>query len=811
MQNTPDREAKFAARDTPINAARQKPGSRTAAAASEFLKALGSDLAIFANYLRDLFVTARMRWGRRLAPQSPLAPQSAVTLTNTVARPPGAGRVRTTARGLRRLVFGIAVAGTGTLLVLCCALLWALLGLPIDHAGGVADKPTLLLEAANGDPLGRVGSFTVADEPLKDFPAILIQAVLSTEDRRFYDHPGVDPLGILRAVHANRAAGEVVEGGSTITQQLVKMEYLTRDRTYVRKLREALMALWLEVHLSKDQILDRYLNRVYLGDGAYGMAAASQLYFNKRPADLTLPEAAMLAGLIKAPSEFDPVHHLKAAHARAATVLDGMVADHVIDVKAANAAKAEPATIKLSRQLAPARSWFTDWAAKSALQLAGSQTGSVRVRTTLLPDLQNLAQQTLDDALAKQGRQLGVSEGALVAMRPDGAVLAMVGGRNYDKSQFNRAVDANRQPGSAFKLFVYLAALRKGYTPQDTIDAGPLDIHGWSPANFDDEHYGRITLAEAFAKSVNTAAVRLAMDVGLDNVIAAARDLGITEPLPHLPSLALGSVGVSLVDMTSAFASVRADRMPVRPWGVAALGPQGASRMLTTAPSLASSRTLDPYQKPLVELLQGVVQHGTGTGAALDGFAAGKTGTSQDYRDAWFIGFNQPLVVGVWVGNDDDSPMKGVVGGSLPASIWKRFVTEATPLLDQQGMRVAVSPASDTGQTDNQATLDQQAGEGTSGEPNPSCNYQACSSTYHSFRPTDCTYQPWGSGARQQCKIGEDSANENQSEPAPTVASNAASRGQCNVDACARTYSSFNSADCTYQPYGGGPRQLCEK
>ncbi len=809
MQNTPDREAKFAARDTPINAAQQepsnaaqqKPGSRTAAAASTFLRALGGDLAALASYLRALFVAVRTHLEDRLATRRAVAPSKIAT------RPSGASRARSTARSLRRLVLGIAIAGTGSLLVLCGALLWALLGLPIDHAAGVADKPTLLLEASNGDPLGRVGPFTVADQPLQDFPAILIQAVLSTEDRRFYHHPGVDPLGILRAVRANRDAGGVVEGGSTITQQLVKTEYLTSDRTYIRKLREALMAMWLEVHLSKDQILDRYLNRVYLGDGAYGMTAASQLYFNKQPADLTLAEAAMLAGLIKAPSEFDPVHHLDAAQARAATVLEAMVANHIIDVKAAKAAKAQPATIKLSRQLAPARSWFADWMAKSAEQLTGSQTGSVRVRTTLLPDLQNLAQQAVDDALAKQGRQLGVSEGALVAMRPDGAVLAMVGGRNYNASQFNRAAAANRQPGSAFKLFVYLAALRKGYTPQDTIDAGPIDVNGWSPSNFDDEHFGRITLAEAFAKSVNTAAVRLEMDVGLDNVIAAARDLGITEPLPRLPSLALGSVGVSLVDMTSAFASVRADRIPVRPWGIAALGPQGASRMLATASSLASARTLDPYQKPMVDLLQGVVQHGTGSAAALDGFAAGKTGTSQGYRDAWFIGFNQPLVVGVWVGNDDDSPMKRVVGGSLPALIWKQFVTEATPLLDQQGMRIAGAPGSGTGQTDDQPSLDRLASEGSSGEPNPSCSYQACSSTYHSFRSSDCTYQPWDGGPRQLCKIGDEA----EKQSASRVASNMTNAGQCNVEACSQTYSSFNSTDCTYQPYGGGPRQLCEK
>ena len=335
MQNTPDREAKFGARDTSLNAVQQKPGSRSAAAAWEFLKALAGDFSAFANHLRDLFLTAHTRWRRRLATHNPVATSSAVAPASAGARP-AAGGARTTARGLRRLVFGIIIAGTGGLLILCCALLWALLGLPVDRAGAVADKPTLLLEAANGDPLGRVGVFTVADQPMQNFPAVLIQAVLSTEDRRFYRHPGVDPLGILRAVHANRAAGEVVEGGSTITQQLVKMEYLTSDRTYIRKLREALMAMWLETHLSKDQILDRYLNRVYLGDGAYGMAAASQLYFNKRPADLTLAEAAMLAGLVKAPSELDPLHHLNAARARAATVLDAMVADHVIDEKAAN-------------------------------------------------------------------------------------------------------------------------------------------------------------------------------------------------------------------------------------------------------------------------------------------------------------------------------------------------------------------------------------------------------------------------------------------------------------------------------------------
>ena len=695
------------------------------------------------------------------------------------------------------------------------ALLWALLGLPVDKPASEPQKPTLVLEAANGEPLGRVGSLRVADVPLQEFPPILIKAVLSTEDRRFYDNIGVDPVGILRAAFVNKAAGGIVQGGSTITQQLVRLQYLDNDRTYIRKLREALTAIWLGAHLSKNEILSRYLNRVYLGEGAYGMAAAARLYFGKRPTDLTLPEAAMLAGLIKAPSELNPLRRLGAAQERSASVLDVMVANDVIDAQAANAAKASPATVKASPKLAPAASWFADWVAKGAAQLAGSQTGSVRVRTSLMPDLQNLAQRVVDDALDKQGRQLGVAEGALVAMGPDGAVLAMVGGRDYRTSQFNRAVGANRQPGSVFKLFVYLAALRKGYTAQDTIDAGPVDITGWKPENFDGERYGRITLADAFALSVNTAAVRLAMDVGLDSVIAAARDLGVTEPLPPVPSLALGSVGVSLLDLTGAFASVRTGRMQVRPWGVAAVGAENGSRMLATVPPLGSNQNLGPYHKPLVELLQGVVKHGTGRAAALDGSAAGKTGTSQDYRDAWFIGFNDALIVGVWVGNDDNSPMKGVVGGTLPASIWKRFMTEATPLMNRRGMPVAAASEIEavppvnapTPELNDRSGLDPQA-VGLSSEPG-ACDYQACSSTYNSFRASDCTFQPYGGGPRQICEKGDQ-----RSSPREQISGAAADLGapaSCNIDLCARSYSSFRASDCTYQPFGGGARQFCEK
>jgi penicillin-binding protein 1A len=812
----PDRPDEFDRRSGSAVERPLRPGNRTAAAGREFLKAFSGDLGALAAPLRRFLIVAPRVTADFFVAARTTASSAAVRATASSARN-GWPLVRGLVRGL---VLGIVPVCIGGALIAACAMLWALHGLPIDGPAHPQPKPTLLLEAADGTPLGRVGPLKFAEAPLHAFPPILVNAVLSIEDRRFYKDFGVDPLGILRAARADRRAGKIVEGGSGITQQLVKRVYLDDDeRTYTRKLREALLAIWLEFRMSKEAILTRYLNVVYLGDGAYGMEAAARLYFDKPPADLTLPEAALLAGLIQAPSALDPVHHLEAAQARAATVLDAMVANGVIDAATAAAAKAHPATIKDSRQMVQAGSWYTDWVAKPAADLVGGRSGSVRVRTTLEPRLQQLAQQVIDQALEREGRQLHASEGALVAMRPDGAVLAVVGGRDYGESQFNRAVDAQRPPGSAFKLFTYLAALRQGYTPQDTIDGGPIDIKGWKPENFDDEQYGRITLADAFAKSVNTAAVRLAMQVGLDKVIGAARDLGLDAPLKPIPSLTLGTAGVSLINLTGAFASVRADRMRVQPWGVSATGPADGPQTWAAPTQVMSAKTLDPYDKPLLDLLQGVVKNGTGRGAALDGFTAGKTGTSQDYRDAWFIGFNDRLVVGVWVGNDDDSPMNRVVGGTLPASIWKQFMTEAAALPGGNGMQVATSSASgateDAGNPPSQSSEDQSALPGSSADSAPSwCNVKACNSNYHSFRASDCTYQPW-SGPRRICEPGDSTPAQDARTPqAPSDASNAviaAAPGQCDVAACARNYSSFRASDCTYQPFGAGSRQRCDR
>ncbi len=773
--------------------------SQTAAAGREFLRAVGGDLATLARRLRRYLGDAGPRWGRA---------------SLHALKPDGAAWARASRTVLRRFTFrvGVVVGAIAIIgaLAFGAGMVWALNDLKLNDAQNQPDRPSLLIEAANGAPLGRIGPLKSGDTPFADFPPVLIKAVVSIEDHRFYQHLGVDPLGILRAAHRNMAAHGIVEGGSTITQQLVKMRYVGDDRTYTRKLREAFAALWLEAHLGKQEILRRYLNSVYLGAGTYGMAAAARLYFGKDPRDLTLAQAAMLAGLIQAPSQYNPLAHLDVAQARAATVLDAMVANGAVDAQAASDAKAHPAVPKLAPQLAAARSWFTDWVGTQAPAVIGPHADTMRLRTTLMPDVQRIAQDILDKALATQGRRLGVSQGALVAMRPDGAVLAMVGGRDYGASQFNRAVAPNRQPGSSFKLFVYLTALRAGYTPSDTIDAGPLDIKGWEPENYGNAHYGRMTLEDAFAHSVNTAAVRLAMDVGLNKVIATARDLGVDTPLSPTPSLALGAYGVSLLDMTSAFAAVRADRMPVRPWGIAAVGAATNGAPLRQTAPRVSSRTLGEVREPMIELLRGVVEHGTGRGASLDGdFAAGKTGTSQDYRDAWFIGFNDTLVVGVWLGNDDNSPMRRVTGGSLPATIWKQFMTQATPLVGAEGAQIASAPAAETTGLGDQAPTqpgDDQAG--TPPEASGLCDLQACASTYHSFRAADCTYQPYSGGGRRLCPMARSASVEPRPGESMTGASSPA---QCNVEACASAYSSFDPSDCTYQPYGGGGRQLCTR
>jgi 1A family penicillin-binding protein len=649
----------------------------------------------------------------------------------------------------------------GTLFVLATAAGWSLRAIRFPSVAEVTSRRVIALQSADGQDLWRASQLRLAPIDASAMPADVIDAVLSIEDRHYYQHGAIDPRSVLRALAENIRAGKIIAGGSTITQQLVKTLFLSPERTYRRKIQEAAIGVWIEHNLSKDQILTSYLNNIYLGSGATGFPAAAKLYFNKKVADLSLPEAAMLAGMINAPAQHDPLHDIDAARARAATVLDAMVENGKLTEEAALVAKLHPATPAVPEISPPAAGWFVDWVYDKAAAVTPAFSGPVQIRTTLDLRLQQAAADIVQSTLARYGSAKHVGQAALVAMRPDGAVVAMVGGRNYAGSQYNRAVQAQRQPGSAFKLFDYYAALRQGFSPQDEILDAPVDIHGWQPENYGRHHHGKVRLVDAFAESLNDAAVRLSQEVGIGQVIAAARDLGLRARLQNNPSLALGTSEVTLLDLTSAYAAVRAGKAPVHPWAISSVKTSNDGDGVSVAPSGEPQHSLAKYQGALIGLLQGVIEHGTGRAAALQGFAAGKTGTSQDYRDAWFVGFNDSLIVGVWVGNDDHSPMKGVVGGSLPANIWKDFMEQASaPTMAEAAPTPSHAPATPGPPSVPAALADEgSAAPADEGSTTPAaetqsaqCNVPACEGFYRSFRASDCTYQPYWEGPRQYCE-----------------------------------------------------------
>ena len=622
---------------------------------------------------------------------------------------------------------------------------WALHDVPWTEISTGTQEPAVVLETADGQPLLTQGPFRAAYASRDQFPSHLVDAVLSIEDRRFYAHRGLDLRGISRAMMRNLFAREVVEGGSTITQQLVKISFLGRDRTIKRKIQEAVIALWLDGKLSKDEILTRYLNTIYLGSGATGIPAAARIYFDKEVGELTLAESAMIAGMIRAPSQLNPLTNAAAARQRAEVVIGAMAATGKLSKAQSAEAKLEIAELELDAPATKSGSWFADWAIQEGRDLAGSFGGTIRVRTTLVPELQALAEKAVRDTLQEYGAKNHASQAALVAMMPDGAVVAMVGGRDYKDSEFNRAVSAMRQPGSTFKLFVYHAAMKAGIPMDSRIVDEPVEIDGWKPENVGGRYYGPVSLAEAFARSLNASAVKLAMDVGIDNVIASARELGIDAELTPTPSLALGTSEVSLLDLTGAYASVRAGVAPIEPYAISEFSVDG-ERTFRIGPGKRPSASLREEQNDLVGLLHLVVSRGTGREADFGPFAAGKTGTSQDYRDAWFIGFTEPLVAGVWVGNDNNSPMEGVTGGKLPAIIWRRFMEGALASMQPEEVTGAVTVSSDPDSEDaeQEVVVEQE-------QPQLSCNVRACSRAYRSFRASDCTYQPYR-GPRKLCE-----------------------------------------------------------
>jgi len=558
--------------------------------------------------------------------------------------------------------------------VLLVTIAWLIVTAPLSRALEPLDDPALLLLTADGHAIARRGAVKEAPVDVDQLDPLTPAAFVAIEDRRFYRHWGVDPRGIGRAMLANMRAGGVRQGGSTITQQLAKTNFLSSDRSYKRKAQEVIIAFWLEAWLTKKEILSRYLSSVYFGDGVYGLRAAAHHYFNRDPEKLTLAQSAMLAGLVQAPSRLAPTHNLKGAQERAKLVLETMADTGAVTRQRARSTG--PARPSGRQSKVPTGTYFADWVAPAANQAFDADFGEVRVRTTLDYDLQRLAARAIARAA------IGDAQAALVAMRPDGTVVAMVGGKSYKDSPFNRVTQAQRQPGSAFKLFVYLAALRAGWTPDSMIEDEPITIGGWTPVNSDRVYRGEITLREAFARSSNAATVRLSEQVGRGNVIRAARDLGITSPLPDKPSLALGTAGVSLLELTSAYAAVLGGRFPV-----VAHGLPDAPREAGIAALFGAGGALDRRrdQAPLLDLLYAAANNGTGRRAALWVPTFGKTGTTQENRDALFVGFAGDLVVGVWVGRDDNKSLGQVSGGTVPAQIWHNFMAGAISIDRRRG------------------------------------------------------------------------------------------------------------------------------
>ena len=533
-------------------------------------------------------------------------------------------------------------------------------------------RPTVTILDKDDREVARLGDAQGEILKVKEISPNMIEAVQAIEDRRFYKHFGIDPFGLARAVWHNITGKDGTQGGSTITQQLAKNLFLSPERTVSRKVKEATLALYLEYKYTKDEILAAYLNRVYFGAGAYGVDAASRIYFKTSARQLTLPQAALLAGLLKAPARYSPDNDPILAAKRAKIVLAAMLEAGFIDEATFKNTLIKPLP-KKDYNIGGTQDmhYFSDWVVSQAEGYIGENAQNLVIRTTLDGGLQHYSAAQLQKILAKDGEKMNASQGASISLRIDGAVLAMVGGADYGDSQYNRVTQATRQSGSAFKPFVYLAALETGrYTPDSWVEDAPFSIGGYTPTNYGGKYAGGMTLRSALANSVNTVAVRLLHDVGIGRTKRVAQRLGITEPLNSDLSLALGTSGVHLISLTAAYATFGNNGFAVEPYGIREIR-TGDGKMLFTHPNYAPAPLVEPiYVAMMNQMLQGVIQYGTGEHAKLDRPAAGKTGTTQNYRDALFVGYTPDIATGVWVGNDDNTPMKKVTGGSLPATIW---------------------------------------------------------------------------------------------------------------------------------------------
>ncbi len=542
-----------------------------------------------------------------------------------------------------------------------------------------------------GNEIGSRGIKHNDSVPLDEMPDHLIKAVLATEDRRFYDHFGIDLYGTFRALMTNAKAGSVVQGGSTITQQLAKNLFLNNERTLERKINEAFLAIWLESRLSKNEILKLYLDRAYLGGGAFGVDAAAQYYFGKSVRDVTLPEAAMLAGLFKAPTKFSPLVNLPAARARANIVLDNLVDNGFMTEGQVYGARRNPAT-PIDRREEDVPNYYLDWAFDEVRKLVDTFPKSVNerffvVRTALDMNIQRDAEHTIESALREYGHDYGASQAAVVIADLDGAVRAMVGGRDYGESQFNRAVDALRQPGSSFKPYVYATALANGFKPNSVVIDSPVCIGNWCPHNYSARYSGAVTLTQALTHSINVIPVKLSIALGNGNakigrakIIQTARNMGIVTPLPDTPSLPIGADAVTVLEHAVAYATFPNLGKAVTPHAVLEVRTGTGELVWRFDRDGPRPRQVISPQVALdmVAMMNSVVENGTGRRARLDGIpTAGKTGTTNAWRDAWFVGYTGNFVGAVWMGNDDYTPTKRMTGGTLPATVWHDIMAYA--------------------------------------------------------------------------------------------------------------------------------------
>jgi penicillin-binding protein 1A len=574
--------------------------------------------------------------------------------------------------GIARLIRWILLSGSIILFGLLCAVGFAYSSLP--EFGELRSRDTLgqviRVRGANGQLILSLGPIYGEWIDYRNIPGVMVDAMVSVEDRRFRYHPGVDPIGLARAVQVRLQRGHWAQGGSTITQQLARNLFLTNTRTFGRKGRELIIALAMEAKYSKDDILELYLNRVYFGGGAYGIDAASRRFFDHPATQLSLEESAIIAGLVKAPSNYSPTADAKAAVGRARVVLNVMADAGVISPSIAAAARPEQVKLAAGPQQNSIR-YFTDWALPQLEGLVDESQQPIDVWTTIDPDMQLAA-----DAAIKQFAPEG-AQGALVAIDRDGAVRAMVGGRDYVSSIYNRATQAVRQPGSAFKLFVYAAALESGMTPDTKMLDAPIDIDGWKPRNNTNEYRGEMTLRTAFTYSINTIAAQIGQQVGTQAIAAMARRLGLTTPVNTQPSMVLGTSDVRLIDMARAFAVMTAKGKSVTPYGIVKVTTT-SGELLYQRPQEEALQLLDPWVAAgMTDMMQTAVSAGTGRAAQIGRPVAGKTGTTSSNKDGWFLGFSSGLTTGVWMGRDDARPVRGLQGGRAPATAFAAFMQKA--------------------------------------------------------------------------------------------------------------------------------------